>query len=188
MQFCGVIILAGLLILTSCATLSKEECRRGDWYSLGMRDGVNGEPAVQIEKHRKACAEHGIRPDEKLYMDGRAGGLREYCLIDNAFRSGLSGRQYKGVCPDVINLTFFRYNNVAYTVYQTREEIKKLHSEISNIQSKLESNKTTDKERIHLRGEIRDREKKLDELRNHLRDRERDLDDMMAEARYKKRK
>ena len=188
MKFGGMIILAGLLILSSCATMSKEECLKGDWRGLGIKDGINGEPAIQIEEHRKACAEHGIRPDEKLYMDGRDKGLREYCLIDNAFRSGLSGRQYKGVCPSAIHLSFFRYNNAAYTVYQTREEIKKLHNEISVKQMNLESNKTTDKERIHLRGEIREREKKLDELRNNLRDRERNLDDMMAEARYMKRR
>jgi hypothetical protein len=188
MKFRGMIILAGLLLLTGCATLSKEECLKGDWRGLGMKDGVNGEPAVQIEQHRKACAEYSIRPDEKIYMDGRAEGLREYCQIDNAFRSGLSGRQYKGVCPPAINLTFFRYNEAAYRVYQTREEIKKLHNEIASKQREMENNKTTDKERIHLRGEIREREKRLDELRNYLRDRERDLDDMIAEARYGKRR
>ena len=138
--------------------------------------------------HSKACAEHGIRPDERLYMDGRAEGLREYCQIDNAFRSGLSGRKYQGVCPSAIHPLFLRYNNVAYMVYQTREEIKKLHNEISSKQKKVESNKTTDKERIHLRGEIREREKKLDELRDYLRDRERDLDDVREEARYRKRR
>lgn len=188
MKFHGTIILAGLLILTGCATLSKDECLRGDWRGLGMKDGVNGEPAIRIEKHREACAEHGIRPDERLYMDGRAEGLREYCQIENAFRSGLNGRQYQGVCPPAIHSLFQRYNEAAYAVHQTREKIKQLDNEISSRQMKLESKKTKDQERIHLRGEIREREMKLDELRDDLHDQERDLDDLMEEARYRKRR
>ena len=188
MKLRDVIILAGLVILTGCATLNKEECMRGDWRDLGMKDGLNGEPATQIEQHSKACAEHGIRPDERQYMEGRAEGLREYCQIENAFRSGLNGKQYQGVCPPAIDSLFRRYNKAAYSVYQTREKIKQLHSEISSKQKNLESNKTTDNERTKLRGEIREREKKLDELRNDLRDRERYLDDLMAEARYRKRR
>ena len=121
-------------------------------------------------------------------MEGRAEGLREYCQIENAFRSGLNGKQYQGVCPPAIHTLFRRYNEAAYSVHQTREKIKQLHNEISNKQIKLESNKTTDQERTQLRGEIREREKKLDELRNDLRDRERYLDDLMAEARHKKRR
>lgn len=189
MKFRGLIILAGLLILAGCATLNKEACLSGDWRDLGMKDGVNGESAARIEKHRKACAEYGIRPDERLYMDGRAEGLREYCQIENAFQSGLKGRQYQGVCPLAIHSLFLRYNKVAYEVHQTREEIKQLHREISNRQNRLGSKKTTDKETIRqLRGEIRDREMKLDELRDVLRDRERSLDDLMAEARVGKSK
>jgi len=189
MKFRGLIILAGLLILAGCATLNKEECLRGDWRGLGMQDGINGEPAIQIEKHRKACAEHGIQPDERQYLDGRTEGLREYCQIDNAFRSGLEGRQYKGVCPLSIHTVFLRYNNAAYTVYQTREEIKQLNNAISNNQNRLRSKKATDKETIRqLQGEIRDRERQLDELRNVLRDRERRLDELMDEAREGKRK
>lgn len=30
----------------------------GKWRELGVKDGINGEQAIQIEKHRKACAEN----------------------------------------------------------------------------------------------------------------------------------
>jgi len=190
MKFRGLFLLvAGLLVLTGCATLNKEECLSGDWRELGLKDGINGEPAARIEEHRKACSEQGIRPDEKLYLAGRAEGLREYCQIENAFQSGLKGRQYKGVCPLDIHSLFLRYNNAAYAVYETRKEIKQLHDEISNKQNRLGSENTKDKESIrNLRGEIRDRERKLDELRNDLHDRERALDDLMREAQDTKRK
>ncbi|MDD5100395.1 MAG: DUF2799 domain-containing protein [Syntrophales bacterium] len=184
MKFRGlIIILAGLLILAGCATLNKEECLSGDWHGLGMRDGVNGEPAVRIEKHRKACAEYGVQPDERRYLDGRIEGLRKYCQIDNAFRTGLDGKRYQGVCPPAIDSLFWRYNEAAYAVHQTKEEIKQLNSELSSREIRLRSKKTTDKERSHLREEIRDRDRKLDDLRYNLRNQERKLDDLMEEAR-----
>jgi hypothetical protein len=188
MKFRGLIILAGLLFLAGCATLNKEECLSGDWRGLGMKDGVNGELSVRIEEHRKACADHGIRPDEKLYMAGRAEGLREYCQIDNAFQSGLKGRQYQGVCPLDIHTLFLRYNNAAYAVFKTRQEIKNKHDSISAAQNRLGNKKTSDRERIHIRGDIRKLESELDDLRNDLRDQERRLDEFMAEARKGKRK
>ena len=188
MKFRGLIILAGLLILAGCATLNKEACLSGDWRDLGMKDGVNGESAARIEKHRKACAEHGIRPDEKLYMVGRAEGLQEYCQIDNAFQSGLKGRQYQGVCPLAIHSLFLRYNKAAYEVYQTRQEIKNKHDSLSAAQNQLGNKKTSASSKGHIRRDIQKLESELDQLRNDLRDRERSLDDLMKEAREGKSK
>jgi len=161
-----------LFILTSCATLSKEECLRGDWRDLGMRM-VSMRVCIQIEKHRKACAEHGIRPMKDYIWTPRE-GLREYCQIDNAFRSGLSGRKYQGVCPP----PSIHYSCVTITwptCLPDQGGNQKLHNEISSKQ-RSESNKTTDKERSTARRDPRT-EKKLDELRDYLRDGE-DLDDV----------
>jgi hypothetical protein len=188
MIFRGLIILAGLMILAGCATLNKEACLSGNWRELGVKDGINGEPAIQIEKHRKACAEHGIRPDEKLYMAGRAEGLQEYCQLDNAFQSGLKGRQYQGVCPLAIHSLFLRCNKAAYEVYQTRQEIKNKHDSISAAQNQLGNKKTSASSKGHIRRDIQKLESELDQLRNDLRDRERNLDEMMAEAREGERR
>lgn len=183
----SAMILVGLMILTGCATLSREECITGDWRSLGIKDGSNGEPDFRIEAHRKACAKEGVRIDDRQYFDGRAEGLREYCRIDNAFQTGLNGRQYQGVCPPAINLLFRRYNQAAYAVHQTMDEIKQLKTELSNREIKLRNEKTTEKERSYLREEIRDRDRKMDDLRHDLRKQERMLDELMEEARDMKR-
>lgn len=188
MKFHHLIILTGLLLLAGCATLNKDECLTGDWRDIGFKDGANGEVAARIEKHREACADHGVRPDERLYLAGRAEGLREYCQIDNAFQSGLKGRRYNGVCPLDIHSQFARYNNAAYAVYETRKEIESKHSSISSKQNRLENKKTSDRDRTHIRGEIRKLESDLDKLRSRLHDQERDLDRVMAEAREGKRK
>ena len=181
-----MILFVGFLVLAGCATLSKEECRSGNWREFGVRDGLKGEPAARIEEHRKACAEHGIRPDERRYLAGREEGLREYCRIDNAFQSGLEGRPFTGVCPPDVHMLFMRYNSAAYAVYETREEIRRTHSTISSKQSQIDSKKTKDSERKNLRADIRQLERKLDELRDRLHDRERELDSLMAEERDKR--
>jgi outer membrane murein-binding lipoprotein Lpp len=181
------IILVGLLIMVGCATLNKEECLSGNWRELGAKDGINGELAIQIDKHRKACAEYGIRPDEKLYMAGRAEGLQEYCQIDNAFQSGLEGRQYKGVCPLDIHTLFLHYNNAAYAVYETRQEIENKHNSISAAQNQLGNKKTPASSKDHIRSDIQKLESELDKLRNDLHDRERGLDKLMDEAQEGKR-
>ena len=189
MKFRCMIILAGMsiLFLSGCATLNKEQCLRGDWRGVGWMDGMNGEPAVRIEQHREACAEYGVRPNEKFYMDGRAEGLRQYCEPDNAFQTGLDGKPYKGVCPPDIHPLFLRYNNAAYEVYQARRQIEQLHDNITHKYNQMESRKTSKEDKIRLRRAINDDERKLDDLRNDLRDRERWLDKLMAEARRNQR-
>jgi hypothetical protein len=188
MKLRNLVILFGLLMMAGCATLNKEECLRGDWRDVGYKDGVSGEPADRYAKHREACADHGVQPDERLYMNGRAEGLREYCQIDNAFQTGLKGKQYKGVCPPDIQSLFLRYNDAAYAVYKTREEIKNKHNSISAAQNRLGNKKTSDSSKSNIRGDIRKLESELDKLRNDLRDRERRLDELMAEARDSKRR
>ena len=183
MKLHSLILWAGLITLAGCATLNEQECRTANWHDLGVKDGSNGQPASRIETHRKACADYGIRPHERQYLDGRNKGLQEYCRIDNAFRSGLNGQQYQGVCPSTIDLLFRRCNEAAYAVYQSRKEIERLDRDSSSKDHQLKEKKLTDAERSRLRDEIHDLDHKLSRLRDDLRRQERRLDDLMVKAR-----
>jgi hypothetical protein len=187
MKWGRVFLLAGLAVLSGCATLSEKECRTVNWRDLGVKDGLMGHPAGRVEIHRKACAEYGIQPNEHQYLDGRDEGLREYCRIDNAFQSGLKGRQYQGVCPSTIDVLFRRCNDAAYSVYQSRSEIEQLNRNSSHKESQLREKKLTDAERHRLRDEIRDLDRKLSRLRDDLRNQERNLDDLMVKTKFGKR-
>ncbi len=182
MRFRSLILLVGLVTLTGCATLNEQECRTANWRDLGITDGRNGQPAGRVESHRKACSKYGILPHEQQYLDGRNEGLREYCRIDNAFRSGLNGQQYQGVCPSSIDLLFRRYNEAAYAVHQSREEIERLDRDSAYKERQLKDKDLTDKERSRLRDDIRDLDRKLSRLRDDLRYQERNLDDLMVKA------
>jgi len=167
-----------LLALAGCATLNEDECRTVDWRELGVKDGRFGHPQARLAEHYEACAKHGVKPDERLYAEGRREGLRDYCVPDNAIREGLAGRRYEGVCPAGIDRNYRDLNEAAYAVYSTRSQIASTDSQIDSLENELRNKKTTDKRRHLIRDEIRDLDRKRDRLRDELRWRERDLDQL----------
>ena len=107
------------LIGCSHATLDKEDCLRGDWYELGVQDGLAGKTLGELNLHKEACFEYGITPDQKKYMAGREKGLLDYCKIENAVTTGLNGQLYQSVCPKEIDEAFRKQNLAAYNLYLT---------------------------------------------------------------------
>ena len=93
-------LLAGGLLLASCATISEEACLQGDWAGIGFKDGEAGHPQSRLDEHAKACAKTGVAPDPAPYFAARAQGLRLYCTPDRGFREGRLGHSYAGVCPE----------------------------------------------------------------------------------------
>ncbi len=88
-----------LLLLGSCATLSEDECRAGDWGAIGFEDGAAGRDASFIGRHREACATFGVAPDLNAWLAGRQSGLRQYCTPANAYAIGQRGGSVNPVCP-----------------------------------------------------------------------------------------
>ncbi len=186
----SALALGAALLLPGCASLSKDECRHGDWYQIGLRDGAAGLPARRIVKHRDACAEYRVEPDDKKYRAGREEGLREYCQLRNAFKTGLDGHKYEGVCPPAIDTTYRRYNFVAFEVYRLRKEIETIEDRIYDKERLLDEKKErklTADERDRLRDEIRELDRRRDRLRDDLRRADYELDKMMDDLRHNSR-
>ena len=171
------------LLLTGCATLNREQCQRGDWYGIGVADGQLGQPASRIDQHQSACAEYGIAPDNRQYMEGRAQGLIDYCRLDNAFETGLRGQRYQRVCPPAVDGLFDRYNSAAYSVYQLRQELDNIDSQLSSLEYRLQDRSNSDEDRRSIRSDIRELDRHRDRLRDDLHLSEIQLDRMEDEAR-----
>lgn len=92
-------LLLCVLALGSCATLSEDECRAGDWRSIGFEDGAAGRDAAFISRHRGACAAFGLSPDLNAWLAGRQSGLQQYCTPANAYAIGQRGGSVNPVCP-----------------------------------------------------------------------------------------
>ncbi|OAI20759.1 hypothetical protein A1507_04705 [Methylomonas koyamae] len=175
---------AGLLLAllaAGCASLSREDCLRGDWFGVGIRDGLGGETGQRLADHAEACREYGIAVDQPAYFAGRDQGLTDYCRLDNAFNEGLNGRYYRHVCPPAIDGQFARYHAAAYAVYEDRNELDRLQSDLSGKESRLRDSKLTDKERDRLRSELRELDRRYDHRRQDLYFHEQQLDDLRRE-------
>ncbi|MDD2761248.1 MAG: DUF2799 domain-containing protein [Methylomonas sp.] len=171
-----------VLAQLGCATLSREECMRGDWYGVGVADGRSGQIGGRVDEHRKACVEYGIIVNHEAYFAGRELGLRDYCQLDNAFRAGLNGEPYRHVCPPAIDGLFAQYHAAAYAVYEVRTELERLDNELSGRERDLYDKKLSDKDRTRIRQDIRELDRNRDRLRDDLYYHERQLDHLRHEA------
>lgn len=94
------LLLFALFIISACASLSKSDCSKGDWASIGSNDARKGFVAnVRLKKHQSACAKHKIAPNNKLYFSGYDNGLNQFCRRDSGYNFGVRGAKYLQTCP-----------------------------------------------------------------------------------------
>lgn len=179
---CRGLVLIILCFLAGCATLSREQCERGDWYGIGMVDGQEGVPASRLADHVRACGKYGLQPDDRQYQLGYDRGLEDYCRIDNAFATGLRGNRYQGVCPQTIDALFERCNQAAYTVYRIRQKLDALEDERDRYEFRLRNSNLSQDDRHQLHRDLRDLDRQYFWLRDELFVNERSLDRLMEEV------
>lgn len=114
------------LIVSGCATLNKNECLTANWENIGYEDGTKGYKASRIGQHRSACSEHGVSPDLNAYNTGRKNGLHHYCTPATAYKKGLSGYSYNGVCAGYNERVFLAAFNHGQTVYKAKRRLAEL--------------------------------------------------------------
>lgn len=88
-----------LLLVFGCATVSEEECRNGDWGSVGFQDGIDGRDPDFVENHRRACEHLGVSVDVAEWERGREDGLTVYCSPLRYYLLGRRGMVAKEICP-----------------------------------------------------------------------------------------
>ncbi len=126
--------------LTSCATLSREECMVGDWYAIGMADGAKGYDGKRLSEHSKACAKAGVAPNVTAWEKGRQQGLKQYCTDANAYALGKRGRTLNAVCPasQVANLSRInadgrRFYALTNQLNEEKRQLKKYKDEYKKL-------------------------------------------------------
>lgn len=170
MRFAFAMISA--VLLGACATIPEDQCAKTDWYELGLKDGRAGHSAERLVQHREVCAGVKVEPDELRYLQGRKVGINEYCEPENAFRDGMAGHEYRGVC----DAAFARNHQAAYRVASLRKSIESNRGDVSWRESEIRSDKTSDSRRSQLRSEVRELDRKYYAMRDEIVFAERDLD------------
>lgn len=159
---------AVVLLLPGCATLSEGECLTADWYQIGQQDGRHGFQRARFHKHQKACAEHGVRPDEAAYYAGRLAGLESYCTPASGFNRGRAGDKYTGVCPAEWEPAFLREYRRGEELHALDGEIERVEREIDAKEAQLDEDDTGDELADRLRRELRELHRELRYLSREL--------------------
>lgn len=155
--------------LGGCATLSKSQCKVGDWHGIGKTDGEYGRPLNYFEKHKSACKEHKIKANTALYLKGRNEGLKSYCQIQHQVDLGLSGLQYTHVCKGAIVPLLIEANKFGLKVSSVKSDVNSTENQISEVRTQLRSKSITEKEQWRLEAEERRLLDQQDRLRDELR-------------------
>ncbi len=160
---------AMVLNLVGCATLSKEDCLKGDWASVGQADGRQGYPVTRFQEHEKACVEYQVRPNFEAYQAGRNEGLREFCTPDNGYELGRQVKAYEDVCPAELKDAFLgQYGRGLDSALRTNEEqLDEAEVKLSRKERQLSYlDPKQDKERNQLTDEIKALESTVNSLQS----------------------
>lgn len=181
--FVAAVLALGAVGLSSCATMSEDQCLAGAWGEVGFADGAAGYPASRLSEHAQACARHGVAPDEAIYYSARNDGLRRYCTPAGGFEAGRTGRGYAGVCPADLERAFLPAFRDGEIVHAAEAELSSIRSAISSARSTIDDrqDKIQGKER-ELRQEGLTEDQKA-EIRNRIRELRREVDDARRDER-----
>ncbi|WP_028024628.1 DUF2799 domain-containing protein [Enterovibrio calviensis] len=89
------------VVLVGCVHIEGSDSliQKGDWQTVGVRDGERGVPSKSMASLKKLAVKAGVdNVDVGDYEAGYNEGVDRYCNVDNAYDIGLSGMQYLGVC------------------------------------------------------------------------------------------
>lgn len=165
-------IAAFTIFLYGCATLSTEECQRGDWQSIGQADGAAGMSLNRIDEHTRACKKAGVYPDIQAYKAGRVVGLSRFCTYENGVSEGSSNRTYNRVCTDVTDVAeaeFLDGYEFGQSIYGLNQRIAEIDRNINDTRELLYAKKPDDKERYQLESILSGLENQRADLRVEVR-------------------
>jgi hypothetical protein len=162
-----------LLAASGCASLSEKDCRAGDWYAIGLRDGAAGRTEDYVAGHSAACQEYGVAPDHERWLEGRERGLARFCTARNGYRIGEVGGRYDDVCFAGAELEFRRGYDLGLRMNEVRSRLERIENDIRVIEGQLarQSQQLSDAERERLQWRLRE----LEQERGYVR---RDQDDI----------
>lgn len=156
-----ILLLAPLLLLAACATLSEDQCRAGNWYDIGLKDGANGRQASFLTQHAKACRDYGITPSAADWERGRQDGLPQYCTPSRAFDEGKRGKHLSPVCPanqlarlERANERGLAYNRITQEIGEIEREISAINAELARLEPGDPARGALASERSFLRLEL----------------------------------
>ncbi|WP_409433852.1 DUF2799 domain-containing protein [Litorimonas sp. RW-G-Af-16] len=178
--------LAGLA-LSSCATISEDECIAGSWQDIGYNDGRAGNSRGRFADIASTCAKYDVIPNRNAYMSGYDSGLPLYCTFDNGISRGESGGDPNQECIAINATPYLEGHAEGYAVYQITSEHQSLIDDYEDaLTALIEVRRRLDEEDNDAdeRRRLRKKEIRLDDRREDLRIEVRALERQYGLPRY----
>lgn len=130
-------VVAALIALSGCETMSAEECAIADWRQLGYSDADrNGQD--NLANRAESCAEKGIAADTVAYRQGFDDGLRAFCQPYRGFEFGRRGGSFNGYCPGDLDGDFRYAYSDGRRVYDLQQAIDQAQSPVNTAINRRE--------------------------------------------------
>ena len=142
--------------------MTKEECQRANWSSLGYTDAFKGRLINKFSQREEECAKFEVKASPEDYQKGFELGKIELCKPPSALDLGLKGvPNIIGQCPqDFISSAKEAYEK-GLKVYNANSELDKILKSIKTIETKM---KILGKNPIKLPSELEELKKLNNEL------------------------
>ena len=171
----GAVAVAALL--SSCTTMSKDECLAGAWGEKGYADGAAGYPMSRLDDHAKACEKYQATPNPAAYGSAREDGLRSYCTFQRGWTEGRAGNTYYGVCRPEEEAEFLPAYNDGRRLHEVEAAVDNAESALSSAEARIadREDKLEAKQRELRQDGLTDEQKqrirdRIDEVRGEIRD------------------
>ena len=141
MQLWKLLTTVAVWSMVSCSsnpTVSENQCRAGDWQTIGYRDGASGYQSTHLLAHQEACGQFGIVPQRSGYLSGWNEGLSIYCTADNGFLLGQRGAAFNTVCNAERREPYASAYDNGRQLYLARQEVINLNHQIDHHVARLE--------------------------------------------------
>ncbi len=147
----SLFVLATMLGMSGCASISKDECLAANWQDVGIRDGASGRPEEYLIRHNTACAKVGVTPDRDAWQRGREQGLERYCTPQRGFSIGEMGSTpIAGICRNHDEPGFLDGHERGWELHRLWNAVSSMDNEIRDVRATLERDDLTTKEREQL--------------------------------------
>ncbi len=130
-----------VLVLGACGTrtLSKAQCEKADWYTIGYNDGSVGKETQYIMEHQKSCGDVGIIPDFKTWKQGWEKGALDFCTENNVYNRAILGYEFKEFCEIISKKDLRAIHEQGAKIYQLKKEIYADRKQLNIFQSELKA-------------------------------------------------
>ncbi len=95
-------------MMSSCETISEEQCFATNWADKGYSDGAKGAERSTLGDYIDSCSKFGADVDRARYLQGYESGLTAYCTYDKGFSRAERGNSYSSACAGPLAAEFRR--------------------------------------------------------------------------------